>query len=220
MFVRMLAYAGRTPNTEGYITRRVCLTRLGIDERPEVGPESAPETRLERLQEVGLVEEREDGYQIVSWLRWNRSVEEMGNERAQDRARKASVTRESPETGPESDPESGQTSGSGSTGQIQIQIRSDTDQTKAIDIQFAEFWAVYPKKVGKGQAVTAWKKAAKKEAAEVIIAAASVYAASVKGKDQQFTANPSTWLNGERWSDEVGSVVRDPGSMTNEQLWA
>lgn len=129
MFVRMMAYAGRTPNTEGYVSRRVCLTRLGIAERPEMGPETAPEKRLERLLEVGLIQARDGGYQLVSWLRWNRSVEEMGRERDKDRQRKTPVTRGAPETTPEKVPET-----TPETGRKSVEIRrADTETDTETD---------------------------------------------------------------------------------------
>lgn len=81
MYVRMLAYAARTPRTDGLITKPVVLTRLGFTD---------PEKRLEKLLETGLVSEEPQGYRIVSWLRWNRSGEQIDRERAQDRNRKSS----------------------------------------------------------------------------------------------------------------------------------
>lgn len=78
------------------------------------------------------------------------------------------------------------------------------------DDVFDEFWSTYPKRVGKGQAVRAWKTALKKAQAAEIIRGAAAYASAVKGKDQQYTANPSTWLNGERWTDESGDGDAGP----------
>lgn len=68
---------------------------------------------------------------------------------------------------------------------------------------FDEFWACVPKKVGKGQAVKAWKTALKKADAFTIINAMRSYAQQREGQDAQFTAHPATWLNGERWADEA-----------------
>lgn len=226
MYLRMLAYAGRTPNTEGFITRRVCLTRLGVDERPEVGPESRPENRLEKLLEVGLIAERDGGFQIVSWLRWNRSAAEMGQERASDRTRKARLTRSSPETGPESAPESGPVSDPGSGGQIQIQ-KQKQEKTCAAgphDAAFEEFWKAYPSRGThanpKKPAKAKWDLAMRKGAdPQALILAASRLADSRRGQDPQHTPQAVTWLNQERWADEP-VVRKSPAAMTNEELWA
>lgn len=67
---------------------------------------------------------------------------------------------------------------------------------------FDDFWTAYPRKVGKGQARKAWTKAVKTTAPEVILAGAQRYARERQGQDQQYTAHPATWLNGERWTDQ------------------
>ena len=84
------------------------------------------------------------------------------------------------------------------------------------DDRFDEFWDCVPKKVGKGQARRAWKAAVKKEAPDAIISAMKRYAASRKGEDPQYTAHPSSWLNGERWADE-GAKER---GLTSEAIAA
>jgi hypothetical protein len=82
-----------------------------------------------------------------------------------------------------------------------------------IDGDFDAWWSAYPKKVGKGQAVKAYRQARKKADAAVLLAGAERYAASKP--DPQFTANPATWLNGERWLDEP--VKRPPDSPETAQ---
>lgn len=69
--------------------------------------------------------------------------------------------------------------------------------------KFDEFYAAYPRKRGKGAARTAWLKACKKEDADYIIASATLYKNSLTEKDLQFVPYPATWLNQERWSDEI-----------------
>jgi len=143
MYVRMLAYAGRSPQNEGWIPHQVALTRLGISPRmvaltnhslenvPENVPESVPEKRLERLQEVGLIRREGDGWQLVSWLRWNRSAEELHLDRSADRRRKQALTRESPENVPENVPESVPEKPLETVPNSRGQIREDTDKSSA-----------------------------------------------------------------------------------------
>ena len=71
------------------------------------------------------------------------------------------------------------------------------------DAFFDEWYEHYPKKAGRGQAVKAFKTAIKKTDLETMIAATLVYAKSVEGKEKRFIKNPSTWLNGECWLDDV-----------------
>lgn len=67
--------------------------------------------------------------------------------------------------------------------------------------RFDEFWVLYPRKVGKGQARKAWAKALKITTADVIIQALDRQVPDLRGKCE-FCPHPSTWLNGERWTDE------------------
>ncbi len=74
----------------------------------------------------------------------------------------------------------------------------------AVD-QFDEFWLAYPRKVGKGHARTAWQVAIRKEAPDLIIAAVRRCA----WQFNQYDPHPTTWLNGERWTDEPPASLDD-----------
>ena len=80
---------------------------------------------------------------------------------------------------------------------------------------FDQFWSVYPRKIGKGNARRAWTTAIKKAPAEQITRAVRRFAASRKGQDPTFTPHAATWLNGERWADEPEAVRN--GSAPGEQ---
>jgi hypothetical protein len=78
--------------------------------------------------------------------------------------------------------------------------------------RFDRFWAVYPKRVSKGQAQSAWAKLNPDDAlTERIIAAVQV----AKDKDHRFTGDgryipyPSTWLNARGWEDDHTAPVED-----------
>jgi hypothetical protein len=68
--------------------------------------------------------------------------------------------------------------------------------------RFEEFWAAYPRRSDKGHARTAYAKALKKTDPESLILGAKKYATSQAGTDPKYIALPTTWLNGERWTDE------------------
>lgn len=90
LYIRMLAYAARTPTTEGWISDAVVTSRLGILPRSdEAGTDAG--SRAGKLAESGLIIREGTGWRIRSWLRWNRSAEEMGRERVRDRNRKTST---------------------------------------------------------------------------------------------------------------------------------
>lgn len=66
--------------------------------------------------------------------------------------------------------------------------------------RFDEFWAVYPRKQGKGAAREKFKRACRKADPERIIAGAVRYRDD-PNREEQFTTLPETWLNQERWDD-------------------
>lgn len=70
------------------------------------------------------------------------------------------------------------------------------------DPQFEQFWSMYPRKSAKGTARRAWSKAITKTDPQTIIAAASRYADD-PNREPTFTAHAATWLNGERWDDDM-----------------
>jgi len=71
---------------------------------------------------------------------------------------------------------------------------------------FEEFWKVYPKKIGKGAAYKSWKKIKPSDVLkEKIINAVKMQCNSIQWQKEggQYIPNPSTWLNQERWNDEL-----------------
>lgn len=77
---------------------------------------------------------------------------------------------------------------------------SSAVSTRTSDQWFDEFWKVYPRRAGKGQARPAWKRAVTKAQPEQIIAAAAAYRDD-PNREASYTKHPSTWLNGECWND-------------------
>lgn len=71
---------------------------------------------------------------------------------------------------------------------------------------FTTFWAAYPKKAGKADALKAWNKLAP----DVVLQEQMGKALEVQKQSQQWRKDggqyipmPATWLNGRRWEDEV-----------------
>lgn len=81
--------------------------------------------------------------------------------------------------------------------------------TEQDDPDFAKFWDVYPRKVGKGEARKAWAKLLKAgiDPAD-IIAGAERYRDDPLRKRQEikYTKHPGPWLNAERWTDETSAA--------------
>jgi uncharacterized protein YdaU (DUF1376 family) len=76
---------------------------------------------------------------------------------------------------------------------------------KDIDPQFASFWQAYPKRKGKPYALKAFVKAMNKTTLDVILSAINMQSASDDWKKEggKYIPFPATWLNGERWTDEL-----------------
>ena len=68
---------------------------------------------------------------------------------------------------------------------------------------FDQFWGAYPRRVGKGQARRAYAAALKKASHETIMSGLERYKRYAATLDPKFVCHPSTWLNGERWEDEL-----------------
>lgn len=90
-----------------------------------------------------------------------------------------------------------------------IEEISERDEPKPAG--FLEFWDLYPKKVGKGEALRAWKR--KKPPLPKVRATLEWQKRSRQWLDG-IIPNPATWLNQGRWEDEPAPEVvrRAPGA--------
>jgi biotin operon repressor len=87
------------------------------------------------------------------------------------------------------------------------------------DSQFEEFWNHYPKKVDKGAALRAFRKAAKTEDLALVIEGAKRYAEDPNLPEKQFIKNPATWLNAEAWNNGPLPARKKTDSKALEE-WA
>jgi biotin operon repressor len=87
------------------------------------------------------------------------------------------------------------------------------------DSDFDSFWSYYPKKVDKGAAVRAFRKAIKKADPKEIIEGAIGYAEDVNLPEKQFIKNPATWLNAEAWNNGPLPARKKTDSKALEE-WA
>ena len=88
-------------------------------------------------------------------------------------------------------------------------IIEDKQQKKKAAVKndlFDVFWKEYPKTQGKAQALKTWKKLnPNQHLFDLIISSVVKFKSSNEWKKDggQFIPNASTWLNGERWEDEL-----------------
>jgi hypothetical protein len=93
-------------------------------------------------------------------------------------------------------------------------------------MKFENFWSQYPKKVGKLTAKRSWEKLSldnQQKALEAIVEHRKYWVA--KGTDWEFIPHASTWINQERFEDELvieqkenKKLSRDPNSISHSYL--
>lgn len=81
---------------------------------------------------------------------------------------------------------------------------------KAVDLaEFEQWWAKYPKKVGKQAALKAFRNAQNRPRIDDLLAALRRACTSEQWRKDggQFIPNPATWLNQGRWDDEPVQIA-------------
>ncbi len=79
------------------------------------------------------------------------------------------------------------------------------------EIDFEEFWVIYPRKVGRAAARAKFVSLAKVTDVAKILDGARRYANDPNLPEKQFIPYPTTWLNQGRWEDEPLPPRRDRG---------
>lgn len=78
---------------------------------------------------------------------------------------------------------------------------------------FAEFWRLYPRKVGRRKAETAYRSALKRTTPATILAGLGRHLPAWESIDATFVPHPTTWLNRDGWDDDP-PVARRPATKT------
>ena len=78
-------------------------------------------------------------------------------------------------------------------------------QTEILKAEFEVWYKPFPRKVSRAHAFIAFVRARKKAELAELIAGRDRYIVECVGKEEQFICHPATWLNGERWLDEVSA---------------
>ena len=89
--------------------------------------------------------------------------------------------------------------------------------------EFENWWATYPRKVGKRKAETAWKSALTRTDVETLNAATQQFADHHKQActESRFIPHATTWLNRDGWNDELPQVPNTttaPGRLSNAEV--
>jgi len=95
----------------------------------------------------------------------------------------------------------------GNSGDVHTTYRNRNEPS--IDDHFDSFWKEYPRKVGKGKARQAFVRVMQRRDAPTLhdlLAAVIRYRDSVS--DPKYIAHPTSWLNAERWLDEIETPAK------------
>ena len=77
-------------------------------------------------------------------------------------------------------------------------------EAEAIKSRFADFWEAYPKKIARPQAEKIWNRKGLDSIADRLIQDVTFRRTNDDAwKDKKFIPNPTTYLNQDRWTDEV-----------------
>lgn len=84
---------------------------------------------------------------------------------------------------------------------------TDTRSTE-VDPMFLRFWASYPRKVGKKQALKAWNRYAKRNQSAILDGLTAWNQHWQREKTEtQYIPHPTTWLRQERWEDHIATTT-------------
>jgi hypothetical protein len=86
-----------------------------------------------------------------------------------------------------------------------VKISSSSDDDGSLTAEFKEFWRLYPRKIGKGDAEKAWKKITNPIITLFKIRDALKWQCESdqwRKNNGEFIPHPSTYLNQRRWEDE------------------
>jgi len=89
---------------------------------------------------------------------------------------------------------------------------------KIKDEDFNVFWKNYPKKAGKGKALTAWSKLIKRKDAPTIKEVTKAIEEQKQTQQWQndlYIPHPTTWINQRRWLDDPGEMKSYEKNFTN-----
>lgn len=84
------------------------------------------------------------------------------------------------------------------------QSRTAAPAARSVDDDFAEWYAGYPRKTGRGAALRAYRAARRKVDAETLLRQRDAFVRLMAAQrvEKRYIKHPSSWLNGEFWSDE------------------
>jgi len=197
-FIDLLAYAKRNL-TDGYVPAAV-LDRIEVSTQ-----------EIAALVWSGLVEEVDGGYWIHDYLDWqvSRALVEKRREAGRRGGIRSGQVRASKQNEASASKQTKQNEATGyEANEPETETETEKRTTRALarraaerePASFADFWSMYPRKVGKRAAMTAYAKALTRASAEDILDGLRRLLPTMT--DPKFIPHPTTWLNRDGWGDD------------------
>lgn len=130
--------------------------------------------------------------EVHDYLEHQRSAAEVKN--AEDKAKRAANARWNAPSMPQAMQVASESS---------MPRKKERETTTSSD--FDTFWDQYPRKIAKGNAAKAFDKALTKTDATTILNGLANYLPAWAQTEEKFIPHAATWLNGERWADQVAA---------------
>jgi hypothetical protein len=170
---------------------------------------NCPDSVIDDLVKAGLWIKNDDSIVFHDWCEYQPTREQLEAKAAEVSAKRSAagskgaasrwqndgkrMANDSPEPEPEPEPK-----------------KTNTKNSDA-ENKFEEFWSVYPRRQGKGKARESWIRAVKSNDPVLIIDAARAYSHSpLLPVEIAFIPLPQTWLNQERWLDDIAIAIKTP----------
>ena len=84
-----------------------------------------------------------------------------------------------------------------------LSVVADVDRTHEDIATFNDFWTLWPKRVARMEAERAWQRLSSVQHVEALTALVSWRSVWLARGELQYVPNASTWLNQQRWTDEL-----------------
>lgn len=197
---------GTIDMTPSAISRRTGIPIEHIKAGIEILENEDPYSRTEGedgRRIVRLDDHRPWGWYLVNHAKY-KSLQDADTVRAQNRERKRKQREKGQNQGQMSRTV---TDGHGHSRHTDTDTDTNTDKRQeighSVTARFEKFWSVYPKKVKKKTALEIWRR--KKPDADILIADVENRLANDGDWKEGFIPHPTTYLNGERWNDELAA---------------
>ncbi len=231
-----LCYCSRNL-TDGFIPRAkaTCLLPISGLARQDSGQPITWDEINADLVRCGLWEIVEDGYEVHDYLDFQSSSSEVIADRRLLHENKVRAGRiGAAKRWHNSTDIAGAIADAKQTHSVPVPVPKTKDQETCSPLrdepasepvaEFDAFWAEYPRKSDKGHARKAFNGALKKASFETIMVGLRRYEFDHRKLDgRSVIPLPATWLNGERWGDELPATnegtPRAPGELDERLQW-